>query len=105
MDNADKIQKEGFKPSQDGMLGKGVYMSRDINKARAYGEVVLEAEVEVGKVRKIDRQQHPEQKTWQNSHDTAWVPPNCGMVKSGLTENCIKDPKKIHLTSRVHMYH
>lgn len=85
------------------MLGQGVYMSRDIRKARAYGEVVLEAEVDVGKVKKIDRQNHPEQKAWHDTHDTAWVPAKCGMVPSGLEENCIKDPKSISLASRVHV--
>jgi RNA:NAD 2'-phosphotransferase (TPT1/KptA family) len=103
---AERIQKEGFKPSEGGMLGKGVYMSSDISKARAYaggGGVVLEAEVDVGKVKKIDRQHHPQQKTWQGQYDTAWVPPACGMVKSGREESCIKDPHKIELAPRVHI--
>ncbi|KAK9979107.1 hypothetical protein ABG768_012552 [Culter alburnus] len=35
-------------------------------------------------------------KTWpEHGYDTAWVPPNCGMVKSGLEENCVHDPSRI----------
>ena len=34
LENAMKIKSSGFKPSTWGMLGPGVYMSRDINKVR-----------------------------------------------------------------------
>ena len=34
LENAIKIKISGFKPSTYGMLGKGVYMSRDINKVK-----------------------------------------------------------------------
>ncbi|KAK9979109.1 hypothetical protein ABG768_012554 [Culter alburnus] len=62
MANAQKIQREGFKPSSDGMLGRGVY------------------------------------KTWnQHGYDTAWVPVNCGMVNSGLEEDCVYDPSRIRI--------
>lgn len=101
------IRKHGFKistgPGQ--MLGDGVYASRDKRKAQHYadkhrgsGGVVLVLRVRVGRVKRIDRQGHPLQKTWQqNGYDTAWVPPSCNMVPSGLTENCIKDPRRIRI--------
>ena len=57
--NARSIQREGFRPSSGGMLGPGVYCSRDINKARQYGGsngVILKLEVSVGKVYVINNQ-------------------------------------------------
>lgn len=103
MANAQKIRSEGFRPSSDGMLGYGVYLSRSQEKASRYpgnarGEqlAILKLSVRVGKVKKIDYQGHPLQKTWhQHGYDTAWDPPNCGMVSSGLEEDCIYDPRRI----------
>eukprot|EP00397_Hematodinium_sp_SG-2012_P051920 GEMP01061120.1.p1 GENE.GEMP01061120.1~~GEMP01061120.1.p1 ORF type:complete len:192 (+),score=6.76 GEMP01061120.1:475-1050(+) len=101
--NALSIEKTKlFTPSTGGMLGPGVYASTDIKKARSYGPVVFKLEVRLGKVKKIDRHGHPLQKNWQsNGYDTAWVPAKCGMVASGLTENCIKDPSRIRIIGRV----
>ncbi|XP_063060624.1 uncharacterized protein LOC134453806 [Engraulis encrasicolus] len=100
---AESIQKDGFRPSSDGMLGRGVYLSRDLNKASRYPlnldksqRVVIKVEVRVGKVKKIDRQDHPLRKTWHDEgYATAWVPPDCGMVQSGLEEDCVWDPSRI----------
>uniref|UniRef100_A0A3B3WTQ8 PARP catalytic domain-containing protein n=1 Tax=Poecilia mexicana TaxID=48701 RepID=A0A3B3WTQ8_9TELE len=101
--NAEKILKSGFRQSEDGMLGPGVYLSRDLQKASRYpighrdeDKVVIVVQVNVGRVKCIDRQNHPLQKTWHDDgYDTAWVPPNCGMTKSGLEEDCVWDPARI----------
>uniref|UniRef100_A0A8C9RAQ0 PARP catalytic domain-containing protein n=1 Tax=Scleropages formosus TaxID=113540 RepID=A0A8C9RAQ0_SCLFO len=100
---AQQIMASGFRQSADGMLGRGVYVSRDLQKASRYPlhlpehqRVVLKLKVRVGKVKKIDYQGHPLQKTWHNhGYDTAWCPPGCGMVKSGLEEDCVWDPSRI----------
>ncbi|XP_056118976.1 uncharacterized protein LOC130096495 [Rhinichthys klamathensis goyatoka] len=99
---AEQIKVDGFQPSQDGMLGRGVYLSRDLNKASRYPletpheRVVIRVKVDVGKVKKIDHKGHPMQKTWHvNGYDTAWCPPKCGMVPSGLEEDCVWDQKRI----------
>ena len=100
---AKAILENGFQPSTKGMLGPGVYLSRDLQKASRYPikwpeheRVVLRVKVNVGKVRKIDNQDHPDRTTWhRDGSDTAWVPANCGMVKSGLEENCVWDPARI----------
>ncbi|XP_043076695.1 uncharacterized protein LOC122326076 [Puntigrus tetrazona] len=99
---AEQIKMYGFKPSTDGMLGRGVYLSRDLNKASRYPinnpceKVVIRVKVNVGRVKKIDYQGHPLQKTWHDhGYDTAWCPPNCGMVPSGLEEDCVWDPHRI----------
>lgn len=97
------ILREGFRQSCDGMLGQGVYLTRDLQKASAYPQhlpvserVVLRVMVNVGRVKRIDHQGHPLQKTWHyHGYDTAWCPPNCGMVPSGLEEDCVWDPSRI----------
>ena len=105
IDNACSIILHGFKQSPDGMLGRGVYLSRDINKAAKYPiglpanqKVIFKVVAKVGKVIRIDRQGHPYQKTWHEiGYDTAWVPPNCGMVRSGQEEDCVWDPRRIRI--------
>lgn len=99
------ILANGFQPSSGGMLGKGVYVSRDKTKAQRYplnskfgDRVVLELRVRVGRVKRIDRDNHPLQYTWNaQGYHTAWVPPNCGMksVPSGLEEDCVFDPARV----------
>uniref|UniRef100_A0A3Q1EWA6 Grass carp reovirus (GCRV)-induced gene 2l n=1 Tax=Acanthochromis polyacanthus TaxID=80966 RepID=A0A3Q1EWA6_9TELE len=103
--NAQSIKVSGFRRSADGMLGRGVYLSRNLEKASRYpleepehNRVVLKVRVNVGKVIAIKYQPHPYQKTWHDAgYDTAWVPPNCGMVRSGLEENCVWDPERIRI--------
>ncbi|XP_062378524.1 protein PFC0760c-like [Sardina pilchardus] len=107
MKAARKIERTGFIQSEDGMLGPGVYVSRSFAKAACYPRgakghkrAVLKLSVRVGRVKMIDRQGHHLQKSWhQAGYDTAWVPPNCGMVKSGRQENCVWDPKRIRVLS------
>uniref|UniRef100_A0A3B5ML42 PARP catalytic domain-containing protein n=1 Tax=Xiphophorus couchianus TaxID=32473 RepID=A0A3B5ML42_9TELE len=101
--NAQEIYMNGFRQSEDGMLGRGVYLSRDLQKASRYpidhpvwDKVVIVVQVNVGRVTAINYQNHPLQKTWPYcGYDTAWVPPNCGMTKSGLEEDCVWDPTRI----------
>ncbi|KAG8569281.1 hypothetical protein GDO81_014339 [Engystomops pustulosus] len=102
------ILREGFRASAGGMLGRGVYVSKDVEKASKYPlisidqKVVLELSVRVGKVKRIDRQDHPLRLTWHdNGYDCAWVPPGCGMVPSGQEEDCIYDPRRIRVTDVV----
>ncbi|KAL7844266.1 hypothetical protein SRHO_G00228050 [Serrasalmus rhombeus] len=107
---AQQIMAHGFKPSKDGMLGRGVYLSRDLNKASRYPlnlaeheRVVLRVWANVGRVKKIDRQGHPLQKTWHDhGYDTAWCPPGCGMVPSGLEEDCVWDPNCIQVIDAIY---
>uniref|UniRef100_A0A3B3YI77 PARP catalytic domain-containing protein n=1 Tax=Poecilia mexicana TaxID=48701 RepID=A0A3B3YI77_9TELE len=101
--SAQSILARGFRQSKDGMLGRGVYLSRDLEKASRYpighpewDKVVIKVKVNVGKVKAITKQNHPLQKTWHDhGYDTAWVPPNCGMTESGLEEDCVWDPRRI----------
>ena len=103
--SAEEIERHGFTQSTDGMLGRGVYASRDRKKAEAYKKgpdgVVLELRVRPGRTKKIDRQGHELQKTWyQAGYDSAWVPPGT-MNPSGMQENCIWDPSRITIVRRI----
>jgi len=99
------IIANGFKQSTGGMLGKGVYVSRDKKMAAHYplnsnntDRVILELRVRVGRVKRIDKDNHPLQYTWHShGYDTAWVIPNGGLkaVRSGLEEDCVFDPKRV----------
>lgn len=101
------IIASGFKQSSSGLLGKGVYVSRNLMKAQGYPKsstpndrVALKVHVRVGRVKRIDKDNHPMQQTWSSKgYDTAWVPPNCGMqsVPSGLEEDCVFDPKRVEV--------
>ncbi|XP_016380236.1 uncharacterized protein LOC107717871 [Sinocyclocheilus rhinocerous] len=103
--NAKTIIDKGFERSKDGMLGPGVYVSRNIEKAKCYplntdkkDKVVFKLRVRVGKVKQIDGDNHPLQKSWHsNGYDCAWVPPNSNIstIKSGREEDCVWDPKRI----------
>ncbi|MCJ8748614.1 hypothetical protein PDJAM_G00166860 [Pangasius djambal] len=105
IDNAEDIIINGFTPSTRGMLGKGVYVSRNIKKAKCYplrtdkrDQVVFKLNVNVGKVKKIDCDNHPLRTTWHDDgYDCAWVPPrsNISAIKSGREEDCVWDPTRI----------
>jgi hypothetical protein len=98
--SARAIESGGFRVSEDGMLGKGVYCSRDIDKAKAYGSVVLRLSVRTGRVKRIDAQGHGMQKNWHaHGYDTAWVPPNT-MNPSGKQEDCVRDPGRLTVLGR-----
>jgi len=103
--NAAAIERDGFRPSVSGMLGPGVYCSRDLRKARRYGPVVLKLHVYLGRVIKIDRKNHPLRTIWQTQmggcYDCAWVPPNSGVVPSGLEENCVRSPSHVQVVGRM----
>lgn len=91
-ENEESIRHNGFRVSTQGMLGRGVYISRDLNKVWGYGGqngVIFELRVRVGKICTIDRQLHPKQNTWSDEADMAYVPYRCGMVASGLEEACV----------------
>lgn len=102
--NARLIIANGFKQSEDGLLGKGVYVTRDIIKACLYPKkskysdrVVLKLSVRLGRVKRICKDKDPMQTTWSHRYHSAWVPPDCGMkaVPSGLQENCVFDPNRV----------
>ncbi len=95
--NVDPILSNGFKLSDNGMLGRGIYVSEDINKTLSYGNVTFKLLVYMGKTKKITSQNQSNRTTWQQEANSAWVPQGCGMVKSERSENCIRDSKQIRI--------
>lgn len=110
---ADSILREGIRPSRSGMLGPGIYVSADYNKAwreakkkvrqdRKGQPNVLEFVADVGNVMIIDNKDHPQRWNWQHTHDSAWVPPNtrdmCPI--GGSEETCLTDPGRLQYVAR-----
>ena len=101
LERAALIEQKGFTPSTGGLLGPGVYVTRDVKKAEEYGRggVIFEVLVRVGRVCHIRDHDvaipvgvkltagvaqrmapaaslHP--RGWSdNGYDTAWVHPQC----------------------------
>ena len=110
------IEQGGFKASTQGLLGPGVYVSRDVRKSRKYGATILEVAVKVGKVCRADK--HPElipkgygtDAPWHDvgGFDTAWVPPDCpasvfrgAHFSQGIVEeDCVWDAKRVVVLGR-----
>ena len=95
-DSAMDIKVNGFKVSIDGLLGKGVYISRDITKAMEFAKsklkpTLIKLKVKNGKMINIGEHQNF-QKKWHDNFDIAYVPENSMTRRE---EYCIKDPKMI----------
>lgn len=107
--NAESIQAWGFRPSSEGQLGAGVYLSRDLQNARRYpighplsDKVVIQVRVNVGKVVFINALNQSLRKTWHDfGYDTAWVMPNSGFMSSALEQNCVWDPRRISILGTI----
>lgn len=97
VESARAIIANGFQQSSNGTLGQGVYCSRDVAKAEGYGELIFKLRVHVGRVKCIDRD-GPLRTTW-NSHgyNSAWIPPNCGLLGSGREEDCVFNPRRVEI--------
>ena len=104
-----KIQAEGFRVDLSGSnagarLGPGVYCTVTLQKAMQYckgphGGIVFELQVDLGKCKKLERND-PLMTTWQqNGYDSAWAPADSG--GSGLEENCIKDSARIRIVRAI----
>lgn len=73
--SAHSIRTSGFEASEDGMLGRGVYCSRDYSKAADFGECVLECDVKFGKTKTCSGAD----KSWHWTYDTAFLPAGNGV--------------------------
>ena len=74
-------------PSDKGLLGEGVYVTADINKALRYGPAVIECAVYPGRTLTVARRFHPQQKNWRaHGYDSAWIPPNAFVSTSRRAE-------------------
>jgi hypothetical protein len=93
---ARSILQEGFRVSTKGLLGSGVYVTKDPEKAKMYGPVIVECDVHVGVVAVINKRHHNVQKCWAaHGFDSAWIPPHSSTVASGLEEHCVADSRRV----------
>uniref|UniRef100_W5NNS8 PARP catalytic domain-containing protein n=1 Tax=Lepisosteus oculatus TaxID=7918 RepID=W5NNS8_LEPOC len=102
----ESILIRGFQQSSSGMLGRGVYVSRDYRKAERYPldlpppmRVLFKMRVKLGRVKAITKQNDPLRTTWHKAgYDAAWVPPKSyNLNPSGLEETCVWDPRAIRV--------
>ena len=91
--NVPSILRDGFNPSTAGMLGPGLYLSRDIDKTRSYGDVCFKVLVYTGKTRMMDSADNSG--SWRATYDSAYLPPNNRVVKSRKEETCVKSVNQV----------
>ncbi len=93
---ASSIIKEGFFRVSSGTktLGNGIYVTSRKDKARVYsrGQVILKVVAYVGHVATIKSLDDSLRKTWQGTHDSAWLlPPDSVTSPSELpVKSCIR---------------
>lgn len=100
--NAEKIMKDGFKTSSNGMLGKGVYVSRDLEKAECFARShngirkedghIVSVWVEPGQVATVDASSGSSsaaRQAWRGAgFNTAFTPAGEGVKRE---EHCVSD--------------
>ena len=99
---ADDIMGSGFRPSSDGLLGGGVYVTTDRSKAvdfaRGHGDdgVVIVGRAQFGATANVDardaRRGKYSETSWRESHDSVYVPRGEGVARP---EHCVKDPSRV----------
>lgn len=90
-DAASSIQSQGFKASSDGMLGEGVYVTRDHSKAADFARFKGEGHGEVLKVNaKLGRTKecNGADSSWHDSYNSAYLPAGNGVKRE---EHCVEE--------------
>ena len=100
--NVKSILDNGFRPSVGGMLGPGLYLSRDINKTRNYGDVCFKLLVYTGRTKRMDSADNGG--SWRESNDSAYLPPHNDVVSSGREETCVKSVKQVKILGIAYGY-
>ena len=100
--NAESIMESGFRPSSDGLLGGGVYVttnrSKAVDFARNHGDDgrVIVGRAQFGATANVDARDARRGKysvtSWRESHDSAYVPRGEGVARP---EHCVKDPSRV----------
>ena len=102
-DNVQSILDNGFRPSTSGMLGPGLYLSRDINKTRNYGNVCFKLLVYTGRTKRMDSADTAG--SWRGTYDSAYLPPHNYVVSSGREETCVKSVDQVKVLGIAFGYH
>ena len=95
-DNVESILANGFRESTSGMLGPGLYVSRDIENTRSYdGGVCFKLLVYTGKTKMVTRAD--KRGSWTSEYDSVYLPPNNDVVGSRREETCLKSAKQARI--------
>lgn len=97
------ILRYGFQKSQEGLLGPGIYCTRDIRKAYRYGPTILKLVVNVGTIYPVRYIDDPLRTDWKkHGFDSAFADENSHLkkfqVKNGCFEEfCIWSPRQVRV--------
>ena len=97
------ILLRGFQRSQEGLLGPGIYCTRDIRKAHNYGSTILKLVVDVGAIYPVLHLDDPLRTEWkEHGFDSAFAAENSHLkmfqVKNGCFEEfCVWSPRKVRV--------
>ena len=94
-ENVSSILANGFRESTGGMLGPGLYVSRDIDKTRAYGDVCFKLLVYIGITKQMT--EVDTSGDWRSHHHSAYLPPNNDVVASKREETCLKSVRQARI--------
>ena len=100
--NVESILANGFRESTGGMLGPGLYVSRDIDKTRNYGDVCFKLLVYTGKTKKATAADTSG--SWISEYDSVYLPPNNDVVPSKREETCLKSAKQARILGIAYGY-
>lgn len=92
--NAYGIINDGFNISQKGICGKGVYLTRNYEKAKGFSRkydvpAIIKVFVKKGTIVNLDIHQFM-QETWQDFFDIAYIPNNS---LTRTEEHCVRNPE------------
>jgi hypothetical protein len=88
---AEGIVKDGFRASKSGNFGAGVYFTRNIAFCQKFGNYLVLAEVELGRLKEAETKDPSG--SWQKDYDSIWISKEKSWRKE--EEWCIKDPQSI----------
>jgi len=83
------------------VLGSGLYVSRDLNKAKPYGHFTLKLLVYPGKTKTVVDPDDPLKTEWQQEFSSAWIPPKNRVTGSQLEETCVKSAAQVRILGLV----
>jgi len=107
--NVESILSEGFKVSEMKshlVLGSGLYVSRDLDKAAPYGPVTFKLLVYPGKTKSMIDEDDPLKTSWQQEFSSAWIPPNIPNIHHPSLphhkeETCVKSSAQVRILGLV----
>lgn len=86
------IFQNGFKASQSGLLGRGVYVTKNRRFAKCLGRTVIKVNVDLGNVLV-----NPPPEEWENWHEKGYdsVHMESTATNPNREQHCIYDPKRV----------